>query len=201
MSIISSLAEHPLTFHLLRKVPEANFKQTKRVIRNYLDSAVLTLDLGCGTAEFCRCFSPKGYLGIDISEKYITFAKRRRAKYSFVIASGQNLCLRSKSFPQILINGVIHHLNDDLAEDFLNEAHRILQDDGKFLLIEDTKANSQNLVGNLIHTLDMGDHIREKEDYARLLNKRFKIEESFTYFSGVCHYSAWLMRKKAPAQW
>ncbi|MCI0696922.1 methyltransferase domain-containing protein [candidate division KSB1 bacterium] len=169
--------------------------QTKEKIRHYFDYAVPTLDLGCGTAEFCRCFAPGAYLGIDIFAQYITFAKKRRPGYAFVVASGQDLCLQSKSFSQILISGVIHHLNDEIARHLLKEAHRVLVDDGKLLLIEDITASSTSFLSRLIHAMDMGDHIREKEEYERLINKLFKIDESFTYYSGYCHYGLWLMRK------
>jgi len=195
MNIFSELSERPSTFHFLRKIPELNHRQTKKKIRQYFDSALPTLDLGCGTAEFCRCFSPEAYLGIDISEKYITFAKKRCPEYSFILASGQNLCLQSESFLQILINGVIHHLNDDIAGQLLREAHRVLRDEGKLLLIEDIETSSTKLLGKLIHQMDAGDHIRGLEKYERLVNTLFEIEESVTYYSGYCHYGLWLMRK------
>jgi ubiquinone/menaquinone biosynthesis C-methylase UbiE len=196
MSLIDTLSENPRTFHFLRKIPECNYQQTKKKIRSYFDRRVPTLDLGCGTAEFCRCFAPESYLGIDISEKYIAYAKKRCPEYSFIVASGENLCVRTKSFPQVLINGVIHHLHDDLAGHLLNEAHRILRDDGRLLLIEDIDTRSVGLVGRLIHAMDMGDYIRRPGDYQGLISKLFAIEESFTYHSGYCHYGLWLLKKK-----
>ena len=196
MSLIAALSENPRTFHFLRKIPEFNYQQTKKKIRSYFDGRVPTLDLGCGTAEFCRCFEPQSYLGIDISEKYIAFAKKRCPQYSFIVASGDRLCVSSKRFPQVLINGVIHHLHDSLAGRLLNEAHRIMSDDGKLLLIEDINTSSAGLAGRLIHAMDMGDHIRAPEAYGRLIGKLFRIEESLTYHSGYCYYGLWLLRKK-----
>jgi len=198
MGILAALADRPLVFHFLRKIPELNYGRTKKKIHEHFVRNRLTLDLGCGTAEFCRCFAPEVYLGVDISEKYITFAKRRYPRYSFAIAAGQSLCLRSQTFPQILINGVIHHLNDEKAQSMLNEAHRILTDDGKLLLIEDIETNSTNLLSRLIHSMDEGDNIRWQEQYERLLNKFFEIEVAFTYYSGFCHYGLWVLRKKQP---
>jgi ubiquinone/menaquinone biosynthesis C-methylase UbiE len=195
MGIIAALADRPLSFHLLRKIPELNFGQTKKKIHEYFVCNRLTLDLGCGTAEFCRCFAPGVYLGIDISEKYISFAKRRNPEYSFAIAAGQNLCLRAKTFPQILINGVIHHLNDEQAKYMLSETRRILTDDGKLLLIEDIETTSTSPFSRVIHSMDKGDNIRWREQYEQLLNKFFEIEAASTYYSGFCHYGLWLLRK------
>jgi SAM-dependent methyltransferase len=196
MGMMTALAERPMAFHLLRKIPELNFGQTKKKIHDYFAPNRLTLDLGCGTAQFCRCFSPETYLGIDISEKYVAFAKKRYPEYSFAIAAGQSLCVRSKAFPQILVNGVIHHLSDDLAGYLLGEAHRILADDGKLLLIEDIETHSTSMLSRLIHSMDEGDNIRWQEHYERLINPLFKIEAAFTYYSGFCHYGLWLLRKK-----
>jgi ubiquinone/menaquinone biosynthesis C-methylase UbiE len=196
MNLIAALTERPLLFHLLRKIPELNYGQTKKFIRGYFDNNQPTLDLGCGTAEFCRCFAPKNYVGLDVSPKYLTFAKRRHPEYLFTVAVGQRLCLRSLSFPQILINGVIHHLNDETAGAVLNEAHRVLTDDGRLLLIEDIETKSTSLFSRLIHAMDKGDNIRDRQQYERFLDKLFEIEVAFTYYSGVCHYGLWLLRKK-----
>jgi len=196
MGMMTALAERPMAFHLLRKIPELNYGQTKKKIQEYFVHNCLTLDLGCGTAEFCRCFAPERYLGVDISEKYIAFAKRRNPEYAFAIAAGQSLCVPSRAFPQILINGVIHHLSDDLAKSMLGEAHRILADNGKLLMIEDIETNSTSGLSRLIHSMDEGDNIRQQEQYERLLKQFFKIDVAFTYYSGFCHYGLWLLRKK-----
>jgi len=196
MGIMTALAERPRAFHLLRKIPELNYGQTKKKIHEYFAHERLTLDLGCGTAQFCRCFSPKTYLGIDLSKKYVAFAKKRYQEYSFAIAAGQSLSVQPRSFPQILINGVIHHLSDDLAKSMLGEARRILTDDGKLLIIEDIETNSTSGLSRLIHSMDEGDNIRRQEQYERLLKQLFKIETAFTYYSGFCHYGLWLLRKK-----
>jgi ubiquinone/menaquinone biosynthesis C-methylase UbiE len=196
MGILAALADRPAVFHCLRKIPELNYRQTKKKIRSYLEQDLLTLDLGCGTAEFCRCFAPEKYLGIDISEKYVAFAKKRYPQYSFAVAVGQNLCLRSQRFPQILINGVIHHLSDQAALAVLAEAHRVLADDGGLLLIEDIETNSTSLLSRMIHALDEGENIRGHRQYEQLVCKLFEIQASLTYYSGFCHYGLWLMRKK-----
>jgi ubiquinone/menaquinone biosynthesis C-methylase UbiE len=185
-------------FHYLRKIPELNYTQTKQKIRRHFDSAVATLDVGCGTAEFCRCFAPAIYLGVDISSKYLLFAKRRCPEYAFVLASGDALGVKSRSFSQVLINGVIHHLDDQLARQLLEEAHRVLEDDGKLLMIEDIESDSSTLVTRLIHSMDMGDHIREREGYSRLISGLFEVTESYSYYSGYCHYGLWLLRKQQP---
>ena len=195
MGVITKLAENPWTFHLLRKIPEFNYRQTKSRIGRRLNGRAPVVDIGCGTAEFCRMFEPRHYLGIDISPRYLQFARKRNPQYSFILASGADLCLPSNSFPQALINGVLHHLDERLALTFLHEAHRILKHRGVLLLIEDIEAANSGSVSKLVHRLDMGAHIREVEGYERLLARLFHIEEFSTYYSGTCHYGMWLLRK------
>ena len=61
------LAEYPLTFHWLRKVPEANYRATRRRLAAVRDALgkPRVLDLGCGTGEHSALFDPAGYLGLD----------------------------------------------------------------------------------------------------------------------------------------
>ena len=120
------LAETPTTFHWLRKVPEANYRATKQriaTVRNALDHPRV-LDLGCGTAEYAELFDPARYLGVDVHPGYIAFAQHRRPQHRFLVADVRSWDGGGR-FDLVLVNGVLHHLDDKDVQQFLRTADRL----------------------------------------------------------------------------
>jgi len=196
MYILDLLVKNPYSFHYLRKIPEFNYKKTKNLISQIIMGASgPALDLGCGTGEFCGLFSSINYCGIDISNIYLKFAKRRNPNFNFFLQNGKKLAFKDNQFAVILINGVLHHLFDDAVDTVLAETSRVLKPSGRLLLIEDIPSSRGNFLGRVIHRLDDGDYIRDFSGYMRLVGKHFKIEESGKYRSGVCDYGYWKSRK------
>lgn len=195
--LIDRLSSNPRIFILLRKILEANFKTLKEVIyESFLKSEDgLILDIGCGTGEFSSCFMPENYIGIDIEEKYIDFAKKNN-KGKFLLADALALPFSDELFSKIIIVGVLHHLNDGKTEKVLKEAARVLKGKGKILIIEDVDFKSNNFLTNLIHYLDKGKNIRTAEGYAKLINSFFKIIKTLRITSGLGAYQVFLLEKK-----
>ncbi len=195
MSFIDCLVRNPRTFHYLRKFPEWNYRATKRHIQSHLEPTAPTLDLGCGTGEFATLFSPQSYLGVDISACYLAYARKRLPEYRFAQGVGQALPLADGAVKQLLINGVLHHLDGDLARRVLKEAARVLAADGRLLLIEDIQPENPGLLTRTLHAMDHGEHIRPRQGYPELLGDNLRVEKELCYRSGICHYGFWLLRK------
>jgi SAM-dependent methyltransferase len=53
-------------------------------VKNYLAEGP-TLDMGCGSGRFTHIFSPKNYLGIDISSKNIDNCREKFPDYKFEV--------------------------------------------------------------------------------------------------------------------
>lgn len=196
MSLLDRLVENPVSFHYLRKIPEANYRQTKRRIRALLDPSEKTIDLGCGTGEFASLFAPSGYLGLDVSLPYLRFAARIAPAHRFARALGQALPLADRSVRQVLVNGVLHHLGEAVARRLVAEAQRVLQPGGRLLLIEDVEPEDPPLLTRLIHSMDAGEHIRARNAYPDLLGHGLEILQEEEYRSGLCVYGLWLARRR-----
>lgn len=187
--LLHRLSTSPWLFHHLRKLPESGYGETKRRIRDWLSSASFpVLDLGCGTGEFAHLFPPDRYVGVDLFEPYVAFARRRQPGHRFEVAAGAELGFGDATFGSVLIHGVLHHLDADASRAVLREAHRVLAPEGSLLLIEDVLASGWNLLGRLMHAADRGDHIRGGDQYRALLDGIFDLERSEQYRSGVCDY-------------
>lgn len=193
------LAETPAAFHWLRKLPEGNYRETKRRIAAVRDALgrPRVLDLGCGAGEYAELFDPSHYLGVDIDPGYIEFARRRNPKHGFACADVTRWPGEEAGFDLVLVNGVLHHLDDAAATAFLRNAHRLTRPGGALLVIEDVRLEPPTFAARLVHFLDYGDHIRTLPRWQALVSSVTPIARSETYVSGICPYHLMLCPKPA----
>jgi len=209
------LAETPATFHWLRKLPEANYRETKRRIARVLEQVeadlasrcprgepqasgeggaegahqlAKVLDLGCGTGEYAELFDPGRYLGVDIHPGYVAFAQRRRPAHRFLVADVRTWSGEDQRFDLVMVNGVLHHLDDTGVQEFLRTAQRLTAPGGTLLVIEDVDLAEPPLGTRLVHLLDHGEHIRDAARWQALISAVAPIARSETYVSGICPY-------------
>lgn len=184
------LAETPTTFHWLRKLPEANYRETKRRIAQVRDSlgTPRVLDLGCGTGEYAELFDPGRYVGVDIHPGYVEFARKRRPAHRFVVADVRSWSGEKPRFDLVMVNGVLHHLDDTGVQEFLRTAKSLVTPGGTLLVIEDVDLADPPLGTRLVHLLDHGDHIRDAARWQALVSAVAPIARSETYVSGICPY-------------
>jgi len=198
-SPLDRLAENPRSFTWLRKIAEADFRAVRRIVRRDLDlkRPCRVLDLGCGTGELAPLFRNHDYLGLDLSRRYISYARSRFGGMRFGVSDAAQLPLRRDSCDRVLIFGVLHHMDDQLARRVVLEVARVLRPGGLFLLLEDRReVAAWNLPGRLIHSLDAGDNIRDREGYVSLIPpKLFHPERTFAFVSGICEYYGFLLRR------
>jgi SAM-dependent methyltransferase len=191
------LAETPATFHWLRKLPEANYRATKQRIARIRDElgTPRTLDLGCGTGEYAELFDPSRYLGVDIHPGYVAFAERRNPSHRFACADVRSWTGETQPFDLVLVNGVLHHLDDAAVHEFLRTARSLTRPGGTLLVIEDVHLEPAPLGTRLVHLLDHGEHIRDAARWQALVSAVAPIAKSETYTSGVCPYFLMLCPK------
>lgn len=188
--LFDRMAEQPLLFHYLRKLPELNYRATKARIRRILALRAprRVLDLGCGTGEFADLFEPEGYLGLDVHPGYVALARRLRPRHRFECHDGTAWAGDGEPFDLTLVNGVLHHLDDATARALLRAALSHTKQGGSLVVIEDAEVANAGLLAGLVHALDHGHFIRSPETWARLVGEFFRVEESETYRSGICPY-------------
>jgi SAM-dependent methyltransferase len=193
------LAEHPLTFHWLRKLPEANFRATKRRIAAICHElgTPRVLDVGCGTGEYSTLFDPAGYVGVDVHPGYLALASRRNPRHRYLAGDARVWPGVGTPFDLVMVNGVLHHHDDESARTFLRAVLGHLAPSGRMLVIEDVHLPDASLPTRLIHKLDYGEHIRDAAHWQKLVSDVATIERSETYTSGICPYHLMLCRKPA----
>jgi len=192
--LLIKFLSNPSISIILRKIVELNFRKQKQVIKKYFSvtESDKILDLGCGTGELSVFFPAQNYTGIDIDPKNIKYATSHY-KGKFLVADGKDLPFPDNSFSKILVVGVFHHLSDTDSKEVINEIKRVLKPDGKFLVMEDTK--TKNPITTLMHRLDQGEYIRNKEDWHKLFSNEFSVENSFSFKNGICFYTTFLLNQ------
>jgi len=191
--LVNALAERPVVFDALRWLIEFGFRGEKRVLRKEgAAEARQVLDLGCGTGVMAGVFEPSQYVGIDPNPRYVHRARERRPGHRFLVMDGRRLAFGAGCFDLVLISGVLHHLDADEARAVLSEVSRVLdRETGKLLVWEDIPTPRRfNLVGKALMRLDAGDHIRSTEEYAALIEERFRITDRYFMSSGFWDYAA-----------
>lgn len=193
--VINQLAANPKIFILLRRILENNFKAQKKVIKNYFaeEDREQILDIGCGTGEFSVFFKPGNYTGIDIETAYIDYAKKHY-QGKFLIDDATKMFFTNQAFGRAIIQGVLHHLDDQVCAEIFKQMKRVLKLGARILIMEDVISAGDGWLTKKLHSLDKGKNIRTAEQYNNLLRPHFKIIESFKIQSGLCPYQVFLLK-------
>jgi SAM-dependent methyltransferase len=94
------------------------------------------LDVGCGPGTNAERFSHTGYLGIDVNERYIRYARQRHRR-DFVVADARKYTAAPEDrFDFILVNSFLHHLDTKDAERILLHLRTLLTEDGHIHILE-----------------------------------------------------------------
>jgi ubiquinone/menaquinone biosynthesis C-methylase UbiE len=93
------------------------------------------LEIGCGEGRLSALLAskPETYIAIDPDEQSIEKAKSEIPNVKFKIGSGEALEFEDVSFSVILFTLSLHHQDSHLA---LKEAHRVLTETGKLIILE-----------------------------------------------------------------
>src|SRR3989344_7740900 len=126
-SISNKISKNTLLYTFLRKIIENNFKAVRKVLINeFYGNTGRILDLACGIGEFSVYFDKDKYVGVDLSEKYIEYGRKKFDK-NLIVGDALKLDFKNKEFDSVLVIGFLHHLDDDTVEKVLKEVSRVLK--------------------------------------------------------------------------
>ena len=146
------------------------------------------LDIGCGPGDILAFLPELDYHGFDISENYINNAKNRygnKGNFYAEVLTG-NTIKKLPDFDVVLMNGVLHHLDDSIARDMIKLSKKALKEGGRLLTIDTAFANKQNPIARFLASIDRGKNVRTKEGYSSLTKNLFS-KTNITHYnkSGV----------------
>jgi len=202
---IHSILSRPIVYEAVQKFMGAE-KGRALVVRNYVRPfpGMRILDLGCGPAEILGSLPTDiAYVGYDMSPEYIAAAQWKFAGrgtfYCRLLEQAEVATL--ERFDLVMGIGVLHHLDDATAHDFMRIAKAALNPDGRIYTLDPCFARRQNPIARFLISRDRGQNVRDPQGYQALLQGlELKVHGTLTHQAWI-PYTHWHMecRAQAPA--
>lgn len=137
------------------------------------------LDIGCGPG-FAIDYLPRvDFVGVDVDSKYIGYAQRQygtRGKF-YCMEWTPDRAREFQRFDLVMLNGVLHHLDDTMAEALLNCIAGSLRSEGRLLTLDGCWNETMSPISRWLIRNDRGQFVRTPAAYHRLAGQCFsKIE-------------------------
>jgi 2-polyprenyl-3-methyl-5-hydroxy-6-metoxy-1,4-benzoquinol methylase len=160
-------------FKVLTRGDQTMAAMTAQYIRPHPGERIL--DVGCGYGDLAQHLTDVTYVGIDVNERYIDFARRNNdTGVEFVVGDVTELS-ESKygRFDCAVLIGVLHHLSDSDATSTLEAISKMLNPGGRFVAAEPVWDPLQRTTARVLAALDRGRHVREETRYLELVSPWF----------------------------
>ena len=195
--MIELILKYPLLYRIYQKSVRTRFSEydfIKYIFSKLELKDIRVLDLCCGDSYILNFIKDhiSDYLGVDNSDKYINFSKKKWEKFKFfkLDLNKNDSIEKFKSFKPnfIFINGAIHHLDDKTVVNtnkFVDEFKESI-----FLSVDPIYDNNK-IVNTIMLKLDRGKYIRTKNEYKNLMKNynTFVIDDFYKMsFKNVFHY-------------
>lgn len=133
------------------------------------------LDVGCGPGYVVEYFPESDYIGFDTDRKYIQYANRKYSrKGRFFCQELDDAAAKDlKPFDLIIMNGLIHHLNDTQVIELFQRTKGILKPGGRVITLDGCYVRGQSFIARKLLDYDRGKFIRQEHDYVRLVSTVF----------------------------
>jgi 2-polyprenyl-3-methyl-5-hydroxy-6-metoxy-1,4-benzoquinol methylase len=125
---------------LRRYYYETRHKFVIKLVASYMNKNKRILDVGCAQGNFSLCLAAQGYyvVGIDINPSFLKYAKLKiepceKNNVNFLVADGNNLPLREKSFDCVILAEILEHVLS--PEKILQESKRTLRKPSSIIII------------------------------------------------------------------
>jgi SAM-dependent methyltransferase len=150
------------------------------------------LDIGCGPGTNAAFFERSAYLGVDLNPNYVETARRRFGDRFVVADVTREVPERGAPYDFVLLNSLMHHLDDDGVEAVLTAAAGLLAADGE-LHILDLELPAERSAARFLALQDRGDYPRPREEWRRLIARSVEIHHFEPYPLGVGGWALWRM--------
>ncbi|MBX3166286.1 MAG: class I SAM-dependent methyltransferase [Candidatus Eremiobacteraeota bacterium] len=148
------------------------------------------LDVGCGPGTNTRFFGPAvDYVGVDLSPEYVDYAKRKHGRPFFVCDVARDP-LPEGPFDVVLINSLMHHLDDDQVAALLTKVKKILAPEGEVQIVDLILPPRSGLT-RFLALRDRGKYPRSTEHWQQLFNRHLAVRHYRPFKVGLFGIPMW----------
>ena len=196
--MIDFLLKNPSLYRFYQKAVRRKYDEydfIKFIFKKKKLKNIRLLDICCGDSYILEYINEfiDDYLGVDNNDKYLAQCKLRWKNFNFLnldlndVSNIDDLLKFKPNF--IFINGAIHHLDDKTIQS-INSFIKNNLPDCYFLSVDPIK-NNNSLLNTVMISLDRGKFIRNKTEYAKIMNSfdSFIIDDFYKMnFENIFHY-------------
>ena len=173
---VRAILSNPLIYSALQSLM-GGVQERKNFVSDLVKPVVgmAILDIGCGPAKILDYLPAVDYWGFDISEEYISHAKKKfgaKGRFFSKLLSIDDLPSMPK-FDVVLATGVLHHMDDEVAIVALQLAHEALKPGGRLFTIDPCWAEGQHPIARFLIARDRGQNVRTEAGYKELVGSVF----------------------------
>jgi SAM-dependent methyltransferase len=132
------------------------------------------LDVGCGPGYLLDFLPEVDYLGFDPNAAYIARARKTYGhRGRFLVSAIDDFDATAVGPVDVVVaKGVLHHLDDDQVGKVAELARSVLRPTGRLVCLDPCLVPGQHPVARFLVSRDRGDHVRQPDDYRRLVARR-----------------------------
>jgi SAM-dependent methyltransferase len=161
------------TAYRLWQAPFAHQKFAPVLRHNDVARARRVLDVGCGPGTNTAYFGTADYLGLDLNDAYLAYARRRYGRRFLTTDVCQYAGEDDGRFDFILVNSFLHHVDDAAAEDILRRLGRLLDPQG-FVHILDLVLPGERGLARFLARNDRGAFARFSDRWQAMFENVFR---------------------------
>jgi 2-polyprenyl-3-methyl-5-hydroxy-6-metoxy-1,4-benzoquinol methylase len=200
---IRSVLSHPLVYGTFQNIMGAKRGRARFVRENIRPfPGMRVLDLGCGPAEILSAMPNEVvYVGYDMSPHYIASAQRKfgaRGEFHCRLLE-QTEVATLELFDLVMGIGVLHHLDDTTARQFMAIAKAALKPGGRILTLDPCFAAGQNPIARFLIARDRGQHVRNADGYLALADETCLDATGTVVHQVWIPYTHWIMECRTRA--
>ena len=172
MKAIDLIMENSSVYRLWQS-PYAELKFAPILAHNDLSRVRRVLDVACGPGTNTRHFAGADYLGIDLNEGCIDYA-RRHFKRNFLLADVTKYRVApGERFDFILLNSFLHHVDKPNALRILEHLRALLTDDGHVHIIDHLLPEEPS-IARILAGMDRGKFALPQKEWLDLVTGMFE---------------------------
>jgi SAM-dependent methyltransferase len=184
MPQLSNILDAPILY-LTYQYVVGGIQARSRCVRDHVQTqpGYRVLDIGCGPGYVADWLKGVAYIGLDTDIAYIRYAQRRYSgKGSFFCElMTDEFLLRHEPFDFVLMNGVLHHLDDVTVSEVLRLSHKALKPGGKLVTLDGYYSENLHAVARFLLNRDRGKFIRRIDEYLALARPVFPDVQPFDH--------------------
>lgn len=175
-----NILNHYLLYIFYQKIIGAD-NYLKSYIKNYIrpQKGDKILELACGAGNIYSMFPLKDvyYTGIDYSQNYISFARKKYPEQTFVCADITEDFKAFDKYDIIYAEAIISAIPNEKVQKMFEAIKKCSNSKTRIILSDMNYRKSAPFLERFLMENERNEYVRTKDDYVRLISSYFKIEK------------------------